>query len=88
MAFEIVVVFALLTGRTLVLPDEYYMYLLSDKNKAHDFSDFFDINHVAEVGLETMQTEEFLRTYGLTGKLGPHPPSNRTIFPHGTKVLF
>ena len=27
MAFEIVVVFALLTGRILVLPDEYYMYL-------------------------------------------------------------
>ena len=35
MSLEIIIVFALVTGRTLILPDEYPMYLLGKKGKSH-----------------------------------------------------
>lgn len=49
MQMEVVLVFALVTGRTLVLPPDQHMYLLlaGDKEqKAHSFADFFDFDFI------------------------------------------
>lgn len=91
MGLETAVMFAVLTGRTLVLPPEQEMYLLwnakdSSKHKnSFTFNDFFHFKSVAEEhqGLRVLTFEQFLKeTMGKlvsqkTGKV-TFPPSNRT----------
>lgn len=81
MALEIVVVFALATGRTLVLPDKYPMYLLGKGGALQEFGDFYDISSW-EKYLEVMPMHEYLKKEGLTGGLKnkERPPGNATTF--------
>lgn len=81
MALEIFVVFALATGRTLVLPDEYPMYLLGKKGHMHDFDDFYDMKELFP-HLDVINMHEFLAREALPGHLkdGELPPNNATTF--------
>ena len=73
MALEIVIIFAAVTGRTLVLPPDTPFYLLGKqengkkKTKHHGFADFLDLNSASlrrEVDMITMK--EFLEREGTT----------------------
>lgn len=81
MALEIFVLFALATGRTLVLPDEYPMYLLGQAGIMHDFDDFYDVEGWAN-NVDVLPMHKFLEKEGLTGQLkdGEMPPGNATRF--------
>lgn len=81
MALEIFVLFALATGRTLVLPDEYPMYLLGQQGVVHDFDDFYDVERWTKY-VDVLPMHKFLEKEGLTGQLkdGEMPPGNATRF--------
>lgn len=87
MSFECISVVAHATGRTLVLPPEQSLYLLSklhkdkDKVKAHtqmQLEDFYDFNLIKQQkGFHIMSMEEFLEREGKSGDLkGIYPPGN------------
>lgn len=62
MSMEVVLVFAFVTGRTLVLPPEQPMYLLnkgSPKDNKLDFADFFYLHRLKE-RMPFIEMEEFL----------------------------
>jgi hypothetical protein len=62
MSMEVVLVFAFVTGRTLVLPPEQPMYLLnkgSVKDNKLDFGDFFYLHRLKE-RMPFIEMEEFL----------------------------
>jgi hypothetical protein len=66
MQMEVVLVFALATGRTLVLPPEQQMYLLlaGDKNqRSHSFADFFDFDFIG-TRVKVINMEQFLEREG------------------------
>ncbi|KAM3572274.1 hypothetical protein VYU27_005714 [Nannochloropsis oceanica] len=81
MALEIFLLFALATGRTLVLPDEYPMYLLGQAGIMHDFDDFYDVDGWKR-NVDVLPMHKFLEIEGLTGQLknGEMPPGNATRF--------
>jgi len=81
MALEIFVLFALATGRTLVLPDEYPMYLLGKEGVMHDFDHFYDVEGWTKY-VDVLPMHKFLEKEGLTGQLkdGEMPPGNATRF--------
>ncbi len=70
MQMELVLVFAAATGRTLVLPPDQPMYLLTagkGHQKAHSFADFFPIDHIRQI-LPVISMEEFMEREALTGE--------------------
>lgn len=79
MAMETVIVFAHAMGRTIVLPPEANMYLLSN---GLDFHDFFHLEAMAAKhdGINIISMEEFLKQEGLTAKL-KHTQTGKVIFP-------
>eukprot|EP00521_Asterionellopsis_glacialis_P006023 CAMPEP_0195281424 /NCGR_PEP_ID=MMETSP0707-20130614/739_1 /TAXON_ID=33640 /ORGANISM="Asterionellopsis glacialis, Strain CCMP134" /LENGTH=537 /DNA_ID=CAMNT_0040340307 /DNA_START=134 /DNA_END=1747 /DNA_ORIENTATION=- len=92
MAMETVLAMAHAMGRTLVLPPEQQMYLLTNKGKAtqkkvFSFNDFFHMDSIANEhpGLEIITMKEFLDREAMAGKLKDKttgkvsfPPGNRT----------
>jgi hypothetical protein len=71
MQMEVVLVFALVTGRTLVLPFDQPMYLLMNgkgKENVHSFDDYFAFDWISK-RLSVISMEEFLRREGITGRL-------------------
>lgn len=71
MQMELVLVFALATGRTLVLPPDQPMYLLNQgkgHQKEHSFADFFPFEHIRQ-RLPVISMEEFMATEGVTGQM-------------------
>ena len=76
MSLETIIVIALSTGRTLVIPPPEGMYLLNqDKEKKENnklsFEDFFDLKRIADEveGFNVISMEDFLREEGTTGNL-------------------
>ena len=95
---ETAVVFAVATGRTLVLPPQQNMYLLwNGKQKQHKteftFTDFFHFDSIAQEhnnNLRVIHFDEFLRRVALTGQLRNQttghvsfPPGNMTDWTGG-----
>lgn len=91
MAMETAVTMALAMGRTLVLPPEQKMYLLTKQKGGHKnqftFKDFFhfDSIQVEHDALDVISFEEFLTREAMTGHLRDKrtgqisfPPENRT----------
>lgn len=91
MAMETVLGLAIAMGRTLVMPPDQRMYLLS-KNRGKEktdfsFADFFPMQELASEndGLEIITMQQFLEEEAMTGKLidihtgePTFPPGNRT----------
>lgn len=94
---ETAVVFAVATGRTLVLPPQQKMYLLwQGKDNSHktefSFGDFFHFDSIAQehASLKVIHFDEFLRRVALTGQLRNQstgevsfPPGNLTDWTGG-----
>lgn len=94
MQMEIVMVFALATGRTLVLPPDQPMYLLfagKGHENVHSFADYFPFEWISK-RMSVITMEEFLQREGASGRLfnrsDPvaarlhtplYPPGNRTV---------
>jgi len=82
MALETVVVLALATGRTLVLPPEKGLYLLrkgkKNEKKSFTFLDFFDLQEAAKQyrGFNVITMEDFLKKE--SGILFDRPPHGET----------
>ena len=89
MQFEIILVFALATGRTFVLPPDQPMYLLNKgkgKENHHGFDDYFPFHEIGK-RLPIITMDEFMKREGVTGHLTlndsttiVYPPGNKTIF--------
>eukprot|EP01039_Chlorochromonas_danica_P010999 gene10999-12246_t len=83
MALEVVIVFAMVTGRILVIPPSAILYLLVlnkkwGQNKA-TIEAYFDFSRLrAGKGLETMPMEQFLSTIAAPGLLSLPLPKNDT----------
>lgn len=81
MAAEVVIVFAHMTGRTLVLPPPAKLYLLNLNQKGVDnlstLDDFFDLNKLKET-LTIMTMKQFLENVANKGLLGLKPSEVRT----------
>jgi hypothetical protein len=65
MALEVVIVFALASGRTLVIPPPAVLYLLHMnkkwKDNFHDVTDFIDFSRLTAKGtIRTISMEDFL----------------------------
>jgi hypothetical protein len=76
MSMETVLVFASMTGRTLVLPPEQKLYLLSadEKAKTSGIDDFYAMEQLVASGrLNVITTEEFFEREAVTGGLGIKP---------------
>ena len=91
MAMETALVMSHAMGRTLVLPPEQGMYLISNghgkQKTTFSFNDFFHLDAIAleHRGFKVITTEEFLKHEALTGGLRDYnekyvkfPPENRT----------
>ena len=82
MSLETVVVLAIATGRTLVLPPEKPMYLLhkgkKNEKKSFSFLDFFDLHGAAKQyrGFRVITMDEFLKKE--RGRLFDRPPHDVT----------
>jgi GDP-fucose protein O-fucosyltransferase len=88
-------------GRTLVLPPEQRMYLLTkggndQQKKDFGFQDFFPLSDISneQEGLEIITMEEFLLREGVTGRLKDsktgavtYPPGNRTDWNGDTNAV-
>ena len=89
MQFELVMVFAAATGRTLVLPPDQPMYLLNQgkgHQKAHNFADFFPFDTIKK-RFPVIDMNEFMAREAVTGRLRSYythdvmlPPGNKTEF--------
>lgn len=83
MALEVVIVFAKVTGRILVLPPSAVLYLLVKNKKwgqnKSGMEDYFNFDHLrAGHSLETMDMHEFLRDVAAPGLLNLPLPNNDT----------
>lgn len=87
MGMESLIVFAHATGRTIVIPPQQHLYLLSEQHsdkenpETHDemgFEDFFDLKLLrSHKGFHFMEMEEFMEKEAVTGGLrGTLPPKN------------
>jgi len=98
MAMETVLAMAHATGRTLVLPPEQQMYLLTKgsakQKREFSFNDFFHMDSIAKEhpGLEIITMKEFLEREAMTGKLKDKttgeisfPPGNITDWDGDTR---
>ena len=89
MSLETVIVLAIATGRTLVLPPEKPMYLLhkgkKDEKKSFSFLDFFDLQGAAKQyrGFRVITMDEFLTKE--SGRIFDGPPHGETTW--GDKPL-
>jgi GDP-fucose protein O-fucosyltransferase len=72
MAFESVLIFASITGRTLVMPPKKRMYLLSERQEV-EFSDFFPMEGLNS-RMSIISTAEFFKREALKGGLPVEPP--------------
>ena len=72
MAAETAIVFALVTGRTLVLPPVMKWYLLDKSKNDHEnhstFSKFFDLDKIADL-VDMISMEDFLKDIAVPGLL-------------------
>ena len=80
MALEVVILFAKVTGRILVLPPSAILYLLNRKKKWGEnksgMEDYFDFDRLTlKDGLETMSMPEFLETIAKPGLLSKPLPN-------------
>lgn len=66
MAFETFVLFALATGRTLVLPDKYPLRLSKEEVALHGLSDFYDVS-AWKAYVDVIPMQEFLEKENMTG---------------------
>jgi hypothetical protein len=87
MALEVVILYALVTGRILVMPPHAVLYLLNgnkkwDANKS-TMDDYLDFERMkAHNGLEVMEMEEFLTTVaGLSSAYSNYSPSSYNYEP-------
>ncbi len=90
MSLECNLVIAHATGRTLVIPPQQHLYLLTEKHKdegvdkkEHNemgFEDFFSLNLLSnQKGFHMMEMDDFLLKEAVTGGLhGELPPNNST----------
>lgn len=104
MALETVIGLAFAMGRTLVLPPENRMYLLTKsqgkqgakQRDSFSFSHFFHMEaiHNEHVGIEIITMEEFLTREALTGKFRDkdgkvsYPPNKRTNWDGEAAAIF
>jgi GDP-fucose protein O-fucosyltransferase len=72
MAFESVLIFASMTGRTLVMPPKTRMYLLSEGQEV-EFSDFYPMQGLHR-RMSIISTAEFFKREALKGGLPVDPP--------------
>mmetsp|Transcript_18206 Transcript_18206/g.16498 ORF Transcript_18206/g.16498 Transcript_18206/m.16498 type:complete len:673 (+) Transcript_18206:3-2021(+) len=75
MQMELILVFALATGRTLVLPADQPMYLLhhgKGHQKVHSFADFFPFDIINQ-RVKVISMKEYLEREGLTNHLSIIP---------------
>eukprot|EP01035_Chromulina_nebulosa_P018978 gene18978-24790_t len=75
MQMELILVFALATGRTLVLPPDQPMYLLhhgKGHQKVHSFADFFPFD-IIDQRVKVISMKEYLEKEGLTNHLSIIP---------------
>ena len=84
---ETILVFAMATGRSLVLPPDPLQYLLNKgkgRGNAHSFADFFPFEHINHrVPILTM--EQYMAREAVAGRLRingtiSYPPRNKTEF--------
>lgn len=90
MAMETALVLSHAMGRTLVLPPEQKMYLLSNSKKKHfGFNDFFHLDAVSieHKGFKVITMEEFLVREAMTGKMVEYG-TNTTIYPPKNRTLW
>lgn len=83
MQMELVLVFALVTGRTLVLPFDQPMYLLMEgkgKENVHSFDDYFPFDWIAK-RMPVITMQQFLEREGKAGRLFRH--NTTTTRPRG-----
>ena len=80
MQFEIMVVLAWLTGRTMVLPPATRMYLLGKEQLS--LLDFFD-RDALDRHLDVLTPEEFIAREGLAAGLSTHEDFHRYMSEHG-----
>ena len=87
MQMETILVFAMATGRSLVLPPDQPLYLLNKgkgHENAHSFADFFPFEHINHrVPILTM--EQYMAREAVAGRLRingtiSYPPRNKTEF--------
>lgn len=98
MAMETILALAFAMGRTLVLPPEKQLYLLSEKKHAQhgveqktefSFADFFHMDsiHQEHEGLDIITMDEFLKREGMTGNF-VSAKNNKVVFPPGLQTDF
>jgi hypothetical protein len=101
MSFENVIVLAIATGRTIVLPPRQPINLFRNQGKHTNrfaMDDIFDFDHIrsefGNAGIKVITMEEFLKRVALSGKLRSrktnevvYPPGNRTDWEHGNERL-
>lgn len=79
MHFEIMVVLAWLTGRTLVLPPPQRFYLLGERRRLEDFVDLEALRR----SLPVLTSEEFVEQSGLAPEIASHEPFHGWMHEHG-----
>jgi len=62
MAMEIALVYALSTGRTLVVPPKNHLYLLNKNGRKYGFNDFVDVAHAKKDHLDMVSAEEYMKS--------------------------
>eukprot|EP00547_Thalassionema_nitzschioides_P000183 CAMPEP_0194214692 /NCGR_PEP_ID=MMETSP0156-20130528/16033_1 /TAXON_ID=33649 /ORGANISM="Thalassionema nitzschioides, Strain L26-B" /LENGTH=610 /DNA_ID=CAMNT_0038943015 /DNA_START=47 /DNA_END=1879 /DNA_ORIENTATION=+ len=97
MAMETVMTMAIAMGRTLVLPPDQPMYLLtkgqdhqgSTQRKDFTFSHFFEMDLIADehMGLEIISMDEFLTREGLAGNL-KDTKTGKVVFPPNNRTSY
>lgn len=98
MAMETILALAFAMGRTLVLPPEKELYLLSKKKQTRhgksqktefSFADFFHMEsiHQEHEGLDIISMEEFLQREAMTGNF-MDPQTNQVVFPPRNRTDF
>ena len=83
MQMELVMVYALVSGRTLVLPADQPMYLLMSgkgHENVHNFADYFPFEWIGK-RLKVITMEEFLSREGVTGKLYRQNTTANSLLP-------
>lgn len=88
-AFESIVIYALATGRTLVLPPkEIWAWLRANENDDDNMSDFDTFVNLKKLEgiLHIVSMDEFLELTAYKGLLKFPPPENVTVIPDGPYV--
>mmetsp|Transcript_7537 Transcript_7537/g.16351 ORF Transcript_7537/g.16351 Transcript_7537/m.16351 type:complete len:658 (+) Transcript_7537:255-2228(+) len=84
MSMEIVIVFAAITGRTLVLPPDTPFYLLKAGESHHGFADFVNLNHPQlRKRMDIITMKEFLAKEGKEDNNGSNNDEKMFTIPSG-----